>query len=184
MVCETIGMSTPIETALALVRLSEDGKSLARIYGWEPVETDWERLNRLHQGDDEQMKIHTMAVLAFAMHARLRGYKTQVMPEISGQKARPDVLVEKDAETSYMEVELSHKDLSKKWRNANALQGKVAICTTEETARARFVADSKTLLKIKHGLATDLKFLIFCGQAQPVPIVRINAESPLWVDAW
>jgi hypothetical protein len=184
MVCETIGMTTPIETSLAFVRLSEDGKSLARIYGWEPVETDWERLIRLHQGDSEQMRAHTMAVLAFAMHARLRGYQTQIVPEISGKKASPDVLVEKDGEKSYVEVELSHKDLSQKWRNAKALQGRVAICTAGESARNRFVADSKALLKVKHGLATDLNFLIFSGQASPIPITSINADSPLWVDAW
>jgi hypothetical protein len=173
-------MSAP-NTSLAMLNLTEDGRELCRIMGWEPNETERERLNRLHEG--QQYPQHSLAILIFAMHARFRGYRASVLPEISGLKtnAVPDVWINQanptsGAESLYVEVELSNKELPEKWQNISQLQGQVALCARNLQRRARLVGDCK--LKNWHGVATDLETLI----TPKVP--EITPDTPLWVDTW
>ena len=139
---------------IAVLHLTDDGKDLCRILGWEPVESEWERLIRLHRGNSQGA--HTAGVLAFAYHSRRRGWKVEVLPPVEG-KSEPDVLVEKDGQKIYVEVEFG-SDKPAKWRNLADLQGFVAICAATEDKRSKLVAECK-LDRLK-GRATDIETLI------------------------
>lgn len=165
-------MNSP-QTRLSLVRLSEESRSLCKILGWEPVESEWERLDRLHEG--ARFPEHTLAVLVFAMHARLRGYAVTLMPETDGP-AVPDGLVEKEGEHFFVEVELGTKERPAKWRNLAALQGRIAICARDPTARERLVGDCQ--LARLPGVATDIKSLV------RTRFKDISPATPLWIEAW
>jgi len=122
-------------------------------------------------------------VMIFAMHARFRGYRVGVLPELAGVQtnAIPDVSISRDlpdekAETIYVEVELSIKELDNKWRNLAELQSRVALCARNSKHRARLVGDCK--LKDLHGVATDLETLIACK------VPDISASTPLWAEEW
>jgi hypothetical protein len=173
-------MSAP-NTSLAMLQLTDDGRDLCQTLGWQVKESERQRIERLHQGQTYPQ--HTLAILIFAMHARLRGYQVEVLPELEGfeTRASPDVAVSRDqAETSparcYVEVELSHKELDAKWRNLTQLQGQVALCARHVQARARLVGDCK--LKDLHGVATDLESLIACK------VPEISDSTPLWMEEW
>ncbi len=161
--------------ALSLAHLTEQGQELCRMLGWEPVESEWERLQRLHEG--ERFEEHTLAVLYFALHARLRGWMTVVMPEVRGTV--PDVGVRKDGVAHLVEVELGKKDSPAKWRKlAQASRtGGVAICGLAPDNRKRLVGDCK-LAKIE-GVATDLHTL----QNQE-DVYSLTQETPLWLESW
>ena len=161
------------ESALAYVRLSNDGKDLCRLLGWEAVESDWERLLRLHEG--ERLKEHTFAVLAFAMHARLRGWQAGVMPEVEGAAA-PDVFVEKGDRRYYVEVETGDGEKGGKWRNQKDLQGYAALCALLPDERAQLVSDCKNMKM--PGVATDLFTLV------KLRLPAIGPETPLWLEQW
>ena len=121
--------------------------------------------------------------MIFAMHARFRGYRVGVLPELVRVQtnAIPDVSISRDlpdekAETIYVEVELSIKELDNKWRNLAELQRRVALCARNSKHRARLVGDCK--LKDLHGVATDLETLIACK------VPDISASTPLWAEEW
>ncbi len=157
------------QTRMAVVCLTDEGRGLCQALGWEPVESDWERLVRLHQG--ETQKSHTMAVLAFAYHSRLRGWRAEVIPPVEQGEARPDVRVERGEESIFVEVELG-EDKPAKWRNLATLQDFVALCAPSPEKRARLVSECK--LDGLGGRATDIETLI---QASSEP-------GPLWVETW
>ncbi len=151
---------TASETTLVVARLTEDGRRLCALLDWPVRESEWERLVRLHaagEGQETAQEPHTLAVLSFAMNARRRGYAVQVMPPVDGPAA-PDVLLVRDAERLYVEVERSRKEHTNKWRGVAALNGGlVALCATSPQARAQHVRDCM-VLKL-HGVATDLQSL-------------------------
>lgn len=178
LICETIRMTSPFETGLAVYRLSEDGRALCNLWGWQVVENEWERLMRLHQGAEQEA--HTVAVLAFVLHARLRGWDAVILPEVEGA-ARPDVLVERDGERWYVEVERGDGS-RRKWKNLAALNsGKVALCAANEAVREKLVRDCKA--ERLEGVATDLRTLSFIGN-ELRKMFDITPEEPLWVERW
>ncbi len=178
LVSESLRMESPFVTGLAVYRLSEDGKALCRAWGWQVVESEWERLMRLHQGESQEA--HTVAILAFALHARLRGWNVTVLPEVAG-KADPDVLVERDGERWYVEVERGDGS-RRKWRNlAQVNGGRVALCAANEEGRERLIRDCKA--ERLGGVATDLHTLVFEGDS-PRSLVDISPAEPLWVESW
>ncbi|MGB9801024.1 MAG: hypothetical protein ACPLUL_13115 [Thermanaerothrix sp.] len=178
LICETIRMTSPFETGLAVYRLSEDGKALCNLWGWQVVENEWERLMRLHQGAEQEA--HTVAVLAFVLHARLRGWDAVILPEVEGA-ARPDVLVERDGERWYVEVERGDGS-RRKWKNLAVLNGgKVALCAANEAGREKLVRDCKA--ERLEGVATDLRTLSFVGN-ELRKMFDITPEEPLWVERW
>jgi hypothetical protein len=177
---EVLEMSAP-NTSLAMLQLTQDGCQLCQILGWDVSETERQRMNRMHQG--EQYPQHTLAVMIFAMHARLRSYRVCVLPQIEWVQtnAVPDVSVSRrlpdsKLETIYVEVEMSNKELDAKWRNLSQLQGRVALCARNAERRARLIGDCK--LKHLPGLATDLETLIACK------VPDISQDTPLWVEEW
>jgi hypothetical protein len=177
---EVLEMSAP-NTSLAMLQLTEEGRVLSTTLGWQVCESERQRIQRLHQGI--QYPHHTLALLIFSMHARLRGYRVEVLPELEGVETRaaPDVAVTLDEageprQVLYVEVEMSHKELDDKWRNLDQLQGRVALCARNIQGRARLVGDCK--LKGLHGLATDLETLIACK------VPEISTSTPLWAEEW
>ncbi|KPL84199.1 hypothetical protein SE15_03290 [Thermanaerothrix daxensis] len=176
---DSLRIEHPITTGLAVYRLSEDGRALCREWGWAVVENEWERVLRLHQG--EAQEAHTVMILAFALHARLRGWNAVVLPEVEGTNAAPDVLVERGEERWYVEVERGDGS-RRKWKNLAGLNGgQVALCAADGMGRARLVRDCKA--EGLSGVATDLEGLIFEDGA-PRDLVEITPSEPLWIERW
>ena len=151
-----------------IVGLTDLGRKIAKACGWEVVETEWERLKRLH-GGDRQLK-HAAAVCIFAYHARRRGCKVEVVPQVEGP-AEPDVLlITGGGERIYVEVEAG-REKEAKWRNTADLQGFVALCAVNDRARDALVREIKSLGL--PGRATDLGALI-----------AEKDEGRLWMEEW
>lgn len=156
---------------LTLVRLSERGQELCRDLGWTVSESEWERLVRLHSADSQPQ--HTGAVLTFAYHARMRKWKTQTLPQVDSPNFFPDLLVEKNEQKIYVEVELGIHKL-RKWRNMQQFQGFVALCAKTPASRTSLIRECREVGAV--GMATDLKTLYQGGKEATI--------SPLWVEEW
>ena len=153
-----------------MMSLTDKGRDVARAMGFDPVESEWERLMRLH-GGDAQAK-HAGMVCTFTYHARKRGWSTEVCPEAEGN-ADPDVLIEKDGTKIYVEVEGesgSDERRMKKWRNMADFQGFVALVAVNEAMRGRLVSEAKGASR--RGMATDIQYLIQ------------NPDGDLWAETW
>ncbi|GAP12202.1 hypothetical protein BECAL_03406 [Bellilinea caldifistulae] len=178
LVSDNIRMYKPFETGLAVYRLSEDGKALCALWGWQVVESEWERLLRLHQGAAQEA--HSVMALAFALHARLRGWDAVILPQVEGA-ARPDLQVERDGERWYVEVERGDGS-RRKWKNLAELNdGRVALCAANEEGREKLVRDCKA--ERLGGVATDLKSLSFIGD-ELRKMVDITPAESLWLERW
>jgi hypothetical protein len=173
----------PLGSQLIVYCLSTDGRQLCDLFGWEKVESDWERILRLHcLGDTEQEKIqeaHTLNILSLIRNARYRGYKAMVLPVVSGQSF-PDAYVELGEECSYVEVERSTKELSTKWHHQVELQGQVALCAVDQKSRARLVSDCKLDRNVRHGRATDMRTLMELASMYKDKV----GNTPLWAEVW
>jgi len=173
---KSMRLSKAPSSALKIYTLSEDGKTLFKLlFEKRAVQDELEIMNEKHEG--ERFPDHTLAVLIFALHARRRGWATQLMPNVKGKTA-PDLVILRGDERLYVEVERGQKEKSAKWTGIAALNnGSVALCAMTDKYRRRLVGDCK-LLKIKAGLATDLKSLV------TVRYDDIGAETPLWLKKW
>ncbi|HUI87271.1 MAG TPA: hypothetical protein VLX61_00975 [Anaerolineales bacterium] len=171
----TIGSGAP-RTSLKLNRLSPAGEKLYEaVFHVKPVENEWARINRLHQG--EQYPVHAMCLIAFAIHARRRGYRTRVLPESKRTPTPPDLWISREAESLYVEVELSEKENPAKWRNQAMLNGgKVALCAGMSKGRETLVGDCKALHLT--GYASDLETMV------EMNFEEIAADDPLWLEIW
>ena len=168
-----LSMDKGIQTTLKMVRLTNKGRELCQMLGWHPVQSDWELLLTKHDG--ERMSAHTLAVMLFAIHARARGWSTDVMPDIEGPSI-PDIRVSRGGQNHLVEVELSVNDRPAKWKNLAQAQGYVALCAGDLKGRSRLVGDCK--LAGHKGLATDLKTL------DAKRIYDVTLEDPLWIENW
>ncbi|MFZ1756360.1 MAG: hypothetical protein WBO46_02540 [Caldilineaceae bacterium] len=63
-----------LSAAVSLIRLTPLGRELLVQSGLDVVESDWERVERLHRGASLGQMGHTAAMCAFAYNARKRGY--------------------------------------------------------------------------------------------------------------
>jgi len=173
-VSETIALPY---TSLALHRLSPEGERLFEsVFDAKPVENEWARINRLHQGEREPQ--HTMAIIACAIHARARGYSTRVLPDNRQTSTPPDLWIERGEEKLYVEVELSEKENPVKWKNQAAMNnGKVAICAGTINQRDALVADCKAM-KLT-GYAMNLEAIV-----KAKPFDKITPDDPLWLEVW
>ena len=99
-----------------VLQLTDYGKELCRVLGVQPVESDWEKVVRLHKG--EEQVIHGGAVLFAAYQARLRGWKAEVMP-FNPQETpwfQPDLkLTDLEGQFYYCEVETHSRSNPDKW---------------------------------------------------------------------
>ena len=172
---QTLQIASP-KSSLRLLKLSPNGVRLFQIlFDRDPLENDWERLIRLHEGD--RFPEHTLAVLIFALHARKRGWATRILPPVEGTKAIPDLAVLRGDQSLFVEVELRQKESPSKWRNQAKLNGgKVALCAATPETRKRLVGDC--VLDKLPGLATDLETLV------KVKFKEIREDTPLWLEEW
>ena len=173
----------PMGSQLIVLVLSEDGRRLCELFGWQVIESEWERILRLHcQGDPEQEKTqeaHTLNILSFIRNARYRGYQAMVVPQVPG-KSSPDAYVDRIEEFSYVEVERSSKEKITKWLLQAELQGGVALCALDPKSRLRLVNDCKLQRSIHHGRATDMRTLMELASIHKEAI----SETPLWAEEW
>ena len=166
--------------ALRVARLTDLGREMCTSFGWTVVQSDWGRLIEHHQG--EKQKEHTLAVIYFAMLARVRGWATQIAPDGDGPVA-PDLVVIGHGQKHLVEVELSARGGQKqtrKWRNLAEAQGHVALCTPTAKVRERLVGDCK-LAKL-NGVATDLESLNVDEKGERKRFYNITPDDPLWVE--
>ncbi|MBP7961455.1 MAG: hypothetical protein KBG20_03795 [Caldilineaceae bacterium] len=141
-----------------LVRLTPLARSLLTEVGLTPVESEWERMERLHRGDTSTQLAHTAAVCTFAHHARTFGYDAQVCPDVDGP-AEPDVLLVKDEETLFVEVQRRGGEPWRrvaKWHNLARLQGEVLLCAETPAQAHRFAQEARVHAGASQGRFTDL----------------------------
>jgi hypothetical protein len=165
---------------IALVRLTEPGKRFCVGCRWAPVvESEWDRLVRLHQNESDNQERHTAAVLSFAYQARIRGWKVKVLPDVDDKKIRPDLLVTSGAEKVFVEVETrAHRTKTDKWQVdaqfAAASGAKLGICALSAKQRDRIVQECKWVTVT--GFATDI-----------LSLTRLEANGELgdlWQKRW
>ena len=160
------------QTKLSLVRLSDKGRDLVQELGWQMHESEWERMQRLHEKGNYQAR-HTAAVLAFVYQARLRGWAAGVMPEVDAGRFFPDAVVAKDGESYYVEVELN-ADKPSKWHNMARHQRVIALCARTLEHR-RLLLDEAEPAAVAHKctrLGTDLRTLF----------EQAIGDNPLWLN--
>jgi hypothetical protein len=160
-------------TVLKLYRFSSEGEKLYQsLFAARPYENDWSRLIRLREGD--QFPEQTLAVLAFTMHARKRGWATQVLPDVT---PAPNAWVMRGDEKYFVEVALGDTESIAKWRSQSILNaGRTALCVATQKSRNHLVGECK--LNKLPGIATDLESLIM-GKFK-----NINSDTPLWLEDW
>jgi hypothetical protein len=126
-----------------LIRLTPAGKKYCKkSYGWKLRSSDWDELLKRHNG--KQNEKHSAAVLSFTYHARLRGWKAEVMPYDLDTLSLPDVMISKGNEKLFVEIETQGnraKNKLRKWQKQAGIQGRPVVCMLTAQA-ARNVADS------------------------------------------
>jgi hypothetical protein len=155
---------------LALVRLTDEGRQYCQELGWTPCENEWEALVTRHSGDDQFA--HTASVVAFALSARLRGWRTSVLPQTEHRLLMPDVMITNElGQSTYVEVERGTRKYEK-WRNYLKYQKRVALCAKTARGRATLVKECKSVGV--PGVATDLSYLA----------TTRAPSSQLWIQRW
>jgi hypothetical protein len=122
-----------------------------------------------HSGDRQPR--HTGSVITFSLGARVRGWDVTVLPETKTPFFFPDLLIEKNGERIYVEVELGSRK-KEKWQLYKRTQGFAALCSKTSASRASLIreCDAEKL----GGMATDLHYLV----------KNRDPQSPLWIDTW
>jgi len=150
-----------------LVRLSPEARSRLWDVGIEPVESEWERIERLHRGDTTLQRKHTAALCAFAWQARRRGWHTQLCPDLDDPFAEPDILLVRNGERIYAEVQRrggSRYGRMAKWSNLARIQGFVAACLMTPEA-LHYTRRELSSLHHRRMLLTDLHTLRYAEPA-------------------
>lgn len=167
--------STPVylgHSRLALLRLTDPGRRFAYALGWQPVKNEWDQLIEGHYG--LRYPRHTVGLLAFAMHARLRDWQVELLPELH-RRLLPDVKVFcPGGGHVYVEFERRSRARQAKWRKLVRAQGFVAIATFSTHQRARLIKEAK--LVSPAGVACDLVALVKQQHS--------GNPGPLWLESW
>ncbi|MEW6287054.1 MAG: hypothetical protein AB1509_12590 [Chloroflexota bacterium] len=156
---------------MRVVNLTDYGKALARALGVEPVESDLEKIARLHHGETQTR--HAALVLMAAYQARLRGWTAEVVP-FNPQETpwfQPDLkLTDPEGWFYYCEVETRSRVKPRKW----ARMRQVNLIMPTPNARL-WVARRIQNMGIP-GRATDLRTL-----AQQAKAGNLNS---FWLEKW
>ncbi len=165
------------QTTYAVLRLTDEGVAFATELGCPIRKSEWDILVERHNAETHWR--HAFAVLLFAFQARRRGWRVEVCPPLDHPLFQPDVLVEKDGERIYVEVEVlrnprKRKDGAdntwvRKWLNQYRFQRRVAVCTLTPKRMRGILAYLKPRLP---GMATELTTL------------AKHPESDLWLERW
>jgi len=156
---------------IRVVVLTDYAKNLCRALGVEPVESDREKIMRLHNG--EVQVFHASLVLITAYQARLRGWKAEVMPFDPQETPwfQPDLKVtDPEGWFYYCEVETRSRDNPDKW--ARMRQANLIVPTP--TTRHWMVRRLKDMGI--PGRATDLRTLAQQAKAGDL--------SRFWLEKW
>ncbi len=130
------------QSKLALVRPTKIGVMLGRFLGLgEPVESEWERVIRLHRGNEWER--HTLGVLAFAWQARRWGCHVELMP--GGKIDGPDGnLCHLDGYPPiYWEFETRARGREEKWKQWAERGREFGVCTFSPGARREILRELK-----------------------------------------
>ena len=154
-----------------ILRLTNMGRHLADALNIIPVESEWERLQRMRgAGLDD----HHAMICLFSMAARQRGYRTQVCPPLEASATCPDVLiVNPKIERNYVFVEMGDSPAGERidqWQAVAKVQGFVALCAS--TAESR-----QALLKV----ASDAGLT---GRVTDFESLRQHLPNTLWAEQW
>ncbi len=161
--------------SVAVIGLTDKGKELARFMGVEPVESEWETLQREHGGDRQEG--HALAVVTFAHHARRFGFQTEVCPPNPSPEVRgfsPDIALSAEGRTWYVEVENGSGDEERrfrKWKNMEKAVGYVAIASSTSEMLHRMVREAK---------GAGVK----CGAGADISALSGNTTDPFWPVLW
>lgn len=164
-------------TRLKLAWLSEAGKRLLQKQDQPVVPSEWEILQEKHGG--EQQQGHGVQVCLFTYLARSYGWQTTVCPELPADvtsPAQPDVLLEREGERLYVEVEAGSGEVERrmaKWRNLALLQGRVALAAPSPVVCRTLVAGAQAAGT--QGVATDMTTLRPAWDEK---------QSDIWLEAW
>jgi hypothetical protein len=134
---------------LALVRLTDAGYLEGeRLLGSAAVESEWERINRLHRG--EEWERHTVGLLAFAWQARRRGWDVELMPGHNLTGVVPDARLSGDCMlTTYAEFEVRPRGRVARWKRWGELaRDGIVVCTFTESG-ARGIAREFDAARVK-----------------------------------
>lgn len=156
---------------LRVVTLTDYGKNLCRALGVEPVESDLEKIMRLHNG--KVQTFHAALVLMTAYQARLRGWKAEVMPFDPQETPwfQPDLKVtDPEGWFYYCEVETRSRVKPHKW----ARMREVNLIVSTPTTRLWMVRRLKDMGI--PGRATDLRTLAQQAKAGDL--------SRFWLEKW
>ncbi len=156
---------------MRVVTLTDYGKALARALGIVPVESDWEKILRLHQGETQER--HAALVLMAAYQARLRGWKAEVMPFDPQETPwfQPDLkLTDPEGWFYYCEVETRSRVKPRKW----ARMRDVNLIVPTPTAR-KWMTQRIQAMGIP-GRATDLRTLSQQAKAGDL--------THFWLEKW
>ncbi|MGB9800425.1 MAG: hypothetical protein ACPLUL_10060 [Thermanaerothrix sp.] len=164
------------KTRYAVLRLTDNGVAFATELGCPIYPSEWDILVQKHNA--EEYANHAFAVLLFAFHARKRGWRAEVCPQVDNPLVEPDVLVEKDGERIYVEVETLRNPRKRrrgdntwvrKWINQYNFQKQVAVCTLTP--------------KRLQGILRYLK-LHYPGVGTELTTLARHPESDLWLERW
>lgn len=167
----TLALPGTAKFRLRVLWLSEYGKTLAHDLGVEPVESDWEKLVRLHRGETQE--VHAAMVLMAAYQARLRGWAVEVMPFDPQETPwfQPDLkLTDPDGWVYYCEAETHSRVNPEKW----ARMRQVNLIMPTPNARLWVVRRIQNMGI--PGRATDLRTL-----AQQAKAGNLNS---FWLEKW
>jgi hypothetical protein len=159
---------------ILLVRLSSKGMKVCHSLGWEVHESEWSRLNRLHEKGNGS-KNHSAAILWFAYQARRRNWKIEVMPDLGDPYIKPDAVASKKSQIVHVEVEMDAHRNWEKWgsvgRFANSERSHLGICSLTPSKRTSLIREAKWMGI--GGMATDLQTLSQRGN-----------NTILWLENW
>jgi len=157
--------------SLNVVILTPLGKELgAALRGLPVVESDWEKLLRLHRAE-EQLK-HAALVLFTAYQARLRGWTAEVVPFNPEETPwfQPDLTLSGSGSKYSVEVETHTWANPKKWATKRSVNLVVQYPVQRQKMAAAF---RKAGIP---GRATDLKSLAQAAASGDL--------SNFWLDTW
>ena len=132
------------------------------------IDSEWQRTMAAHGG--AQQHKHSAIVCAFTQQARLRGFRTEVCPEVEGDW-QPDVALTDNHEPLYVEVEAESGDAERrirKWKRLTELQQQIALCALTPEQRQRLVTEAS----------------IVCRQGKATDLDRLFKQDALWAEEW
>jgi hypothetical protein len=160
-----------LDFALWVLRLTDRGRAFCQTLGWQPIESEWERLLRLTPSEEE----YHLVMLYLALLGRSRNYQIEILPEVAGE-TQADARLHRGTEDMLVVVELNTRTDITRWQNLYQQQGIVGICTLDVTRRESL---SNTCQQARiPGKATDLETL------KAVKIYETSANDPLWLAEW